>query len=149
MKDSAASGPGATNKGIKMHESLLCVRWETPVSDANVLMMKLCSQNGELDITLDRSSVSETQRQIQIGFRKVSAFRCILEKFRIELWNSHSANERPGRTFIIENSPWIAELKTSEPIFSALNKDTRHYVIATDWDVVEILSSHAPAIVKL
>ncbi len=132
-----------------MHEALLCVRWETPVSDANVLMMKLCSHNGDLDITLDPSSVSETQREIQIGFRNVSAFRCILEKFKTELWNGHSANERLGRTFTIENSPWIGELEASEPIFSALNNDTRHYVIATDWDVVEILSSHAPVVVKL
>jgi hypothetical protein len=129
-----------------MYESWQCERWETPVSDAYVLMMKLCVRAGDLDITLDRSSVSETQEDVQFIFRKCPAFRCILEKFRTELWNNLSASEHPGRTFTVENSPWIVELKSSEPIFSDLNKDIRHYVIVTDWEVVEVLSSQAPVI---
>jgi hypothetical protein len=130
-----------------MSESWRCVRWETPVSDAYVLMMKLCCKDGDLDITLDRSSVTETQGNIRFKFEKCLAFRSTLEKFRTKLCNSTPANEHLGRTFIVENSPWIVELEASEPIFSHLSKNIRHYVIATDWEVVEILSTNVPIIV--
>ena len=130
-----------------MNESWRYVRWETPVSDAYILMMKLCCYDGDLDITLDRSSVTETQDDIRFKFKKCPAFRSILEKFRTELCNSLSANKQLGRTLIVENSPWIAELEASEPIFSHLSKNIRHYVIATDWEVVEILSTDVPIIV--
>jgi hypothetical protein len=131
-----------------MQENWLSVRWETPVSDAKGLMMKLCCHDGDLDITLDRSSVSEVLDDIQLVFKKVVAFRSILERFRTELWNYQLVHGRPGRTFIIDNSPWISELQASDPVFASLNiPNVRHYVIATDWDVLEILSSHAPVVV--
>lgn len=123
-----------------------CLRWETPVSDAYVLMMRLCCHDGDLDIRLDRSSVTEKQDDIWFKFKKCPAFRSTLEKFRTKLCNNLPGNEQMGRTFTVENSPWIAELKVSEPIFSHLSKDFRHYVIATDWEVVEILSADLPMI---
>jgi hypothetical protein len=128
-----------------MNESARYVRWETPVSDAYVLMVKLCRHDGDLDITLDCSSITEARDDIQFKFKKCPAFRSILEKFRTKL--CLPADEYLGRTFIVENSPWIAELEVSEPIFSNLSKNVRHYVIAGDWEVVEILSTDLPIIV--
>lgn len=129
-----------------MHDSSQYVRWETAVSDASVLMMKLSCHDGDLKIMLDRSLVSEPQVGVQMIFGRCPAFRSILEKFRTDLWTNLAVSGRPGRTFIVENSPWIADLKASEPMFSFLNENIRHYVIATDWEVVEVLSNNAPVI---
>jgi hypothetical protein len=124
-----------------------CVRWETPVSGAYVLMMKLSCHDGDLDITLDLSSATKTQDDIRFTFKKCPAFRSTLEKFRTSLCNNFSSGEQLGRTFIVENSRWIAELEASESIFSHQSTNIRHYVIAGDWEIIEVLSLNAPTVI--
>src|SRR5579871_2817338 len=98
-----------------MAATWLCTRWETPVSDVEVLMMNLHCRDGDLRITADPSTSVTPYQCIQFTFKKCPAFRSVLERFRTHFWNKFSATERPGRTFTVENSPWIAELAKMEP----------------------------------
>lgn len=129
-----------------MYDSWTCSRWETPVSDADVLMMELHHKNGVLTMVLDSSDERGAAPIVYIEFDRVPCFRNIIERYRGGLWRRLDEMGRPGRTFIVEESPWVLEISSQDPSFMAFNKNIKHYIIATDWDVVEVLSNSEPRV---
>lgn len=121
-------------------------RWETPVSDEEFLSLGLQYDDWILHIRLDPSTDARKKPGVVITFERCAAFRNVVEQFRNELWNRFAEAGHPGRTFTIQNSPWIAELSEAEPTFPILEKNIKHYVIATDLDVIEILTSREPTV---
>ena len=123
-----------------------CLRWETPISDAKSLMMELLHVSGKVEIILDSSNVFHSSPNVKIIFDQSEAFRSLQESYMNPLWGTFAKTGSPGRTFIVEDSPWISELAEQDSLFAHLSKDARHYVIATDAEVVEIISRYLPSI---
>jgi hypothetical protein len=118
-------------------------RWETPIVDVRrVLLVSLVDAGRELTILLERHSSSERLRW-RVRFRKYPAYRNIDEAFRLELWKwLDESGQRCGSTFTVIESPPLASWETS--YLHEVRPGVRHYVIATDDDVVEVLSHDAP-----
>jgi hypothetical protein len=49
---------------------------------------------------------------------------------------------------IVPDSPWVQEF-ANEPVLEFFNPGIVHYVIATENDVIEVLSDDAPTIERL
>ncbi|MBB5374169.1 hypothetical protein HNP71_002439 [Acidocella aromatica] len=62
------------------------------------------------------------------------------------LWGIFSKNGSPGKTFVVNESPWLAELARADSLFAETSHDVRHYVIASDAEVLEVLSKYPPHI---
>jgi hypothetical protein len=131
-----------------MYEKWLCKRWETPVSDRPMSMVSLTDADG-LEIVVNASRTGEQPRRYKFLFKKPAGYRNLPEEYRTELWGKFSKSSHPGSTFIVESSPWIAEIAVHEPLLMVHDRGVVHYVIATDDDVVEILSSQPPTISRL
>lgn len=129
-----------------MSEPLTIIRWETPVSDVDFLMSGLRYYDWILDITLDPSTIGNPMPRTNVKFSKPTAFRSMVEQYRSRLWGEFSKTRHPGRTFIIKNSPWVAAVSKEEAEFSIVEADIKHYVIACEIEVIEILARYEPAI---
>lgn len=121
-----------------------CSRWETPVSDAQGLMMELLLLQGRLEVALDSSSEFSSAPNVKIIFSKAMAFRSLQESYMNVLWGKFAKNGSPGRTFFVEESPWISEIAQQDDLFAEMCKEARHYVIATDMEVLEVISKFPP-----
>jgi len=77
------------------------------------------------------------------------AFRSLQESYMTALWGRFEDYSWPGKTFFVDDSQWISELAAQDSLFSELSKDARHYVIATDAEVVEVITRHPPRIETL
>lgn len=74
-----------------------------------------------------------------------------MEEFRLALWQRLGrSRQRCGNTFFVKESDWIAGFRNTEPLLELKARGTlRHYVIATEDDVVEVISSQQPSIETL
>ncbi len=122
------------------------LRWETPVSDAQGLMMELLLLGGKLEVILDPSSEFVPAPNVKITFSEAMAFRGLEESYMNALWGTFAKKGSPGRTFLVEDSPWITALGEQDSLFAEMCKGARHYVIATDMQVLEVISKFPPRI---
>ncbi len=124
-----------------------CIRWDTPVSDAQGLMLESLNVNGGgLELIFDSSTTFASTPNLKMTFGKYIAFRSMQESYMSELWGQFAKYGSPGRTFLVEDSPWIFELAEQDSLFAATCKDARHYVMATDMDVIEVISRTSPIV---
>lgn len=132
-----------------MYKNWKVENWETPVSQAKSLVMVSLIQKVELSIILQ--DIRDPQRRrFQFTFSNYSAYRNILEEYRLELWSEiEGKREGMGWTLIIPDSRWIAELKESEALLEIHNPNLVHYMICTEDDVIEVLSDESPKIVEI
>lgn len=86
------------------------------------------------------------RRRFCFSFKRVAAYRNILEEYRTSDLNAHRFR---GRTGLHANSAWLADLRRREPLLDFNHPGCRHYVIWTEDDVVDVLASEAPAIVEV
>jgi hypothetical protein len=121
-------------------------RWETPVSDAQSISLHLSLTEGVLQVILDTSSHLYDGLRLRIAFQKILAFRCLQESYMNSLWGVFSKAGSPGKTFIVNNSPWLAELAREDSLFAETSHNVRHYVITSDAEVLEVLSKSPPYI---
>lgn len=126
-----------------MYEGWSICRWETPVVDENrLLMVSLADVDRELVLLLESGRGTGRPRW-RVRFRKYPAYRNIDEAYRTELWNwLDKSGQRLGFTFTVEESPPLASWGTV--YLHELMPGIRHYVIATEDDVVEVLSTEEP-----
>jgi|SRR5687767_6966439 len=117
--------------------------WQSPVADLDrLLMVSLTDENRQLVIVLERPWASGRPRW-RVRFKNYSGYRNLDERYRGDLWQwLQESGQRCGATFIVAEDPpfasWATDyLKDFEPT-------TRHFVIATDDDVIEVLSSALP-----
>lgn len=126
-----------------MYRSWTITRWDTPIADVQrVLMVSLVDTGRELTLLLEGHSRSGHPRW-RVRFREYPAYRNIDEAFRLELWKwLDESGQRCGSTFTVIESPPLASWETG--YLHELSPGVRHYVVATDDDVVEVLSHFAP-----
>lgn len=125
---------------VQMYDSWKVKRWDTPIADLISLVMVSLIDDGMLNITIEAPRLSNRPRWC-FTFEKYPAYRNILEEYRLSLWKHlDESNQRCGKTFIVENSPWIASFQSQEPLLKLYHPHLMHYVILTEDDVIEILA---------
>ena len=126
-----------------MYDGWRISRWETPAVDATrLLMVSLVDAEQELVLLLESFRESGRPRW-RVRFRRYYAYRNIDESFRNELWRwLDESGQRVGFTFTVEESPRLASWSTEH--LHDLVPQIRHFVIATEEDVVEVLADEDP-----
>ena len=122
-------------------------RWETPLSDIRSLVMVSMSDcHRQLTFTFEAPRESGGPRW-ELKFNTYPGYRNLLEEFRIQLWEHlDSTDQRCGNTFFVTNSPWIQTLRKTEGVFDHYYPEMFHYVMATEDDVIEVLSPETPVV---
>lgn len=122
-------------------------RWETPVSDASSLAMVSLLDKKDLEIVLQDLRDSNRKR-FKFIFHKVVAYKNILEEYRTK--ETEFPNRKIfGWTIVAERSKWLDNLKKKEDLLDIYNPNCKHFIILTEDDVLEILCSNFPEIMKI
>jgi hypothetical protein len=126
-----------------MYEGWSICRWETPVVDEDrLLMVSLDDVDRELVLLLE-SGRDPGRPRWRVRFRQYPAYRNIDEAYRTDLWAwLDKSGQRLGFTFTVEESPPLASWGTV--YLHEVVPRIRHFVIATEDDVVEVLSAEEP-----
>lgn len=92
-----------------------------------------------------RVYVHSTRTIYRVGYRPVGAMRLLDEHGLTAVWErSHELGGRPGSTtFCVRNHPWTDESVIS---FYFGTEDGWSYMIASDWECLEVLATSAPEI---
>jgi hypothetical protein len=125
-------------------------RWETPFSDLESLVMVSLLDDGQLTVTVEDAR-SKPRRRWRITFAHAPVYQNVLEEYRLELW-ARIAAEAPvghGCTLRIPDSPWLRELREREPLIDVLDPGLLHWQIATEDDVIDVLSSESPLVEEI
>jgi len=116
--------------------------WETPFENSAIelITVEYCGEDGALHF---RVRTREPDSVYRISFEHVSAFRVLDEHGLPELWEKSSEmGGRPARTtFKIRNHLW-----TKESILSFATSDGWSYVVASDFECIEIVTATMPSI---
>lgn len=135
-----------------MYEGWQVERWDTPVSDTELLnMVSLTHGDGPLKIVLEGLQDPERRRYC-IEFEWTPAYRNIQEQYRLSFWDQLPKGEerrKLGNTYIIPNSKWIESFQGHEPIFELDVDKYRHYMICTVDDVIEVITQVQPEIYEV
>ncbi|GMU97232.1 MAG: hypothetical protein DAHOPDDO_02977 [Ignavibacteriaceae bacterium] len=122
-------------------------KWETPVSDAQSLVMVSLFDKKNLEIILQDLRDSN-QKRFKFIFRNVAAYKNILEEYRTSETKSLNRNTF-GWTIVSDDSEWLNYFKEKEPLLEEYNPNCKHFIIITENDVVEILCSNFPEIIEI
>ncbi|WP_145067018.1 hypothetical protein [Engelhardtia mirabilis] len=105
-------------------------------------MVSLADVDRELVLLLESGRGSDRPRW-RVRFKQYPAYRNIDEAYRTDLWSwIDSSGQRLGFTFTVEESPPLASWGTV--YLHEVVPGIRHFVIATEDDVVEVLSAEEP-----
>lgn len=121
------------------------LKWNTLFSDKKYLFMEsLLDSDCKLIITL----FDDKEIRYKVTFNNFPSYRNLLEKYRLNLWGKIDWNI-VGNSWIVENSNWLNFLNKSEPLITHHEENLKHYVICTESDVVEVLSSDENPIIEI
>jgi hypothetical protein len=114
-------------------------RWKTEVSDLQWLFFEsLTVKEWDLKIILS----DQDGNLFEVAFKNHPAYRSKLEEYSLDLFGSENIkNNNLGNTWIVENSDWIKHLNKTEPLITHHEKELNHYLIVTQSEVIEVLSS--------
>jgi hypothetical protein len=105
--------------------------------------------DGKLTVIL-QDTRDPARRRFRFTFTICPVYRNILEEFRRELWKEiKGQTEARSWTLTIPESQWIAYFSEAEPLLEEYYPGLTHYMICTEDDVVEILSSQPPQITEI
>jgi hypothetical protein len=132
-----------------VYENWKVERWETPVSDFKSVVLVSLVGDRSLTITLEDAR-GQPRRRWRFIFKQASIYQNILEEFRLELWERIQATgPRLGWTTMVPDSPWLAKLKERESLIEVHYPVLLHFQIATEDDVIDVLSPQAPSIQEI
>lgn len=117
--------------------------WRTPFESAHTELKRVeYLQGGVLRFWIRDAG---TTTDYLVSFEAASAFRVLDEHGLQELWEKTSEfGGRPGAsTFRVRNHSW-----TKESPITFLASEGWSYVVATDFDCIEIVSAEAPLITR-
>lgn len=128
---------------MTMYAGWRIARWETPVVDVRHLLMVSLVDDGEELVMLFEAFRAPGRPRWRVRFQQHVAYRNIDEAYRLGLWRMlDDTDQRCGFTFTVEESPPLDSWSTE--YLHEFHPTTRHYVIATEDDVVEVLTPDAP-----
>lgn len=113
------------------------VRWDVPIKASWYRATEL------MEVRFDRTGLhlviieEESECEWSVHFKNVQAFRSTTEECVVNLIDQLP---REGGFFIVENSPWVAELGRGRVIFL---EQSRHFVVACYDEVVEVVAWEA------
>jgi len=117
--------------------------WKTGVENDELDLVSI-SLNADHTLTAIFLSLTK-QLEVKFEFQDARAFRVLDEGGLLELWAASQERPRPAQTtFRVRGHTWQYESPlawvhgTAEPYFS--------YMIATDWDCLEVVSYDAPTV---
>ena len=130
------------NEYVTIYEVAYSPVLSDPDLDIREMPESMLRQRPRHQLTI-RISIGKTGQIYRILFEETSAFRVLDEHGLTELWQETSGKgSRPAyTTFRIRNHAWMRE-----SMASFLVADGWSYVIATDFDCVEIVSGKPPVI---
>ena len=132
-----------------MYEDWAAERWETPFHDVESLVMVSLIDDGSLEVVLEDAR-GEARNRWSVCFEQVVAYRNILEEYRLALWSRREEIGAPrGWSWRLTSSDWLGALRESESLIDVHAKDARHYLIATEDDVIEVFTPEEPRIEDL
>lgn len=118
-------------------------RWRTAVENDDLSLVSMNLSDGRTLTAIFKSE--QRGAKVAFTFHDARAFRVLDEGGLLELWEASSKNPRPAQsTFRVRGHMWQSESPlawihgTAEPYFS--------YMIATDWDCLEVVSFDPPDI---
>ena len=119
-----------------MRESF--VEWRpAAVSEPTVSLLSLHDDRDGLVVR-----VAAAERTIEISFGVVMAFRSTLEESCLDFWaHFHGAKPSTGPFWIVEGSGWLATFSDADLIH---HEGAKHYMIVTDDERIDILTSRTP-----
>jgi hypothetical protein len=120
-------------------------RWDTPVSDARSLAMVSLLDDDGLHITI-QDLRDPDRRRFRFSFRRVPAYRNILEEYRT---SGPMSAKGIGWTRLDPSSAWLSDLRRREPLLDVHTPGCQHYIIVTEDDVIDVLSPEAPEILEI
>jgi hypothetical protein len=133
-------------------------KWETPASDIKQSVLERLSKNEEPIPDLPSENeppvlivvIRDVQenKQFRFLFHRCLALRIVKEEYATKLWSELSQNH-PGTTTIVEDSPWIAELRENEPLFDVHSPNSQHYIIFTMDYLIEVLDDKPPKVEQI
>jgi hypothetical protein len=105
-------------------------------------MVSLTDVDHEL-VVLVEAFHSPGRPRWRVRFRQYLAYRNVDESYRTNLWRwLDESNQRVGFTFTVEESPRLASWETV--YLHEVMPTARHFVIATEDDVIEVVSAQLP-----
>lgn len=124
------------------------VAWKTAIAESDVVLMTSLNLGDALVIAFHFHMHSTKARPLKIVFEQTLSFRNTANPQGLDYWKGFGASSQTGRTFIVENSPWIKMLYPDLSAFSEPEKSAiKHYVIVSDEYVTEVLSDIPPDII--
>jgi hypothetical protein len=126
-----------------LYENWKYRRWDTPLDGSrDVGLKELRTHERSVFLVLEAGDAV-----FEFEFQDVVAYRNIIERYRLKLWELLEAR-LPERswTLEIESPNWADELKESEPLVQPFHPELRHFMVCTHEDVVEVLTEQTPEI---
>jgi hypothetical protein len=117
--------------------------WATGVENDDLRLISL-SLTTERTLTVVFFS-SDKDRNVRFTFQDARAFRVVDEGGLLELWAASNSTPRPAQTtFLVRGHAWQAESPLAW--FHGSDDTGYSYLVATDWDCLEVVVSEPPAI---
>jgi len=116
------------------------VRWETPVSDAEILSVDIATAEGFWGIVAcDR----QTQVECRFSFGRSLAYRVMDESFYPAGADDVCTTREIGRTATYPSSPWLAKFNDAFPrehLEMLLDEECLHHFFYGDDNIIEVLA---------
>lgn len=117
-------------------------KWETQFSGSKRLFLRRLTYDGDLAIELVDVS-SKLDVNFLCKFHATESFRVVNESYYNNVWPEGFDSRRWGRSFTVEKSPWIGELR-EDPVFQideeSCDRTLIHYLIISLDEIVEVLA---------
>ncbi len=137
-----------SDHGAPLDDGSAAERWETPVSGAGSLRLVALADDGVLRLTLEDAG-SVPPRRWRFTFTDVAGYASVREEYRLGAWRSGASAADVGWTTRLPGSPWIESLRRAEPLVDVHHPRLTHYRIATEDDMIDVLSALPPRIEEI
>jgi hypothetical protein len=128
---------------MSVPDRLTFIRWETPFTDNRGVTLVSLVQDLTLKITLQNVR-DPLRKRYQIEFPHWAIYRSTPEDLRTGEPDCDGPFDSPTR--IAVQSPWLEELRQRESLLDVLYAGCRHFIVVTEDEILEVLSSSEPVL---
>lgn len=118
------------------------MKWPTPMSAFVNPRLESLKDGIQLEIVIQNFTHGDQRPKVEFVFSGIYSYRNINKGFRTSLWEVVPLSNL-GATWMVQNSDFLDLLK-ADVQGAATFRDARHFVIATENDVIEIVACAPP-----